>query len=240
MRVRTHAHLLHPEHHPSKRGSRLHDWILGGQDGLVNTLGLLLGVAAATTDRGVVMVAGFASALAESISMAAVAYTSAKASLDYYQSQLEREHHEVEESPEVERQEIRAIYAQMGFAGADLDNIVRTITANKDTWVNVMMHEELRLFKDQEENPWMNATVVGCASLIGSLVPLLPFLFLPVWTAMWTSLVLTVAVLFGAGFAKAHLTTGRPLRSATEMAVIGTIAALLGFAVGKLLGVTVA
>jgi len=239
MRVRRHAPLRRLEHHPTKRGSRLYDWILGGQDGLVNTLGLLLGVAAATADRSVVLVAGFAAALAESISMAAVAYSSAKARLDYYQIQLERERREIDEVPEEEREEVRTIYADMGFKGPALDNIVATITADRQTWLNVMMHEELRLFKDQEENPWVNAGIVGAASLLGSLVPLLPFLVLPVWTAMWASLLLTVAVLFAAGLAKARLTVGRPLRSGLEMAALGTAAALLGFLVGKLLGATI-
>ena len=71
-------------------GRQLRDIILGGQDGLVNVLGLVLGVAAATAHSQVIIVAGLAATFAESIAMAGVAYTSALADRDYYRAQLER------------------------------------------------------------------------------------------------------------------------------------------------------
>lgn len=66
--------------------AKVHDLILGGQDGLVNVLGVVLGVAAATMSTRVVLIAGLAATFAESISMGAVAYTSAKAAREYYLS----------------------------------------------------------------------------------------------------------------------------------------------------------
>jgi VIT1/CCC1 family predicted Fe2+/Mn2+ transporter len=63
--------------------AKVHDLILGGQDGLVNVLGVVLGVAAATLSTRVVLIAGLAATFAESISMGAVAYTSAKAAKEY-------------------------------------------------------------------------------------------------------------------------------------------------------------
>ena len=73
-------HSVDLDHHtnldPHKKGSTLSDVILGGQDGLVNVLGVILGVAAATGDAYIVMVAGLAATFAESVSMGAVAYTS--------------------------------------------------------------------------------------------------------------------------------------------------------------------
>jgi len=71
-------------------GSRLKDIILGGQDGLVNVLGVILGVAVATYDTKIVIIAGLAAAFAESISMAAVAYTSTDAALSYYASKIKK------------------------------------------------------------------------------------------------------------------------------------------------------
>jgi len=67
--------------------SHLRDIILGGQDGIVNVLGLVLGVASATNDPKIVIIAGLASTFAESISMGAVAYTSSEAEADFYKSQ---------------------------------------------------------------------------------------------------------------------------------------------------------
>ena len=74
----------HSPIHFDHTGSRLKDIILGGQDGLVNVLGLTLGVAAATETTRIVLISGLAGTFAESISMAAVAYTSTKAARDYY------------------------------------------------------------------------------------------------------------------------------------------------------------
>ena len=81
---------LHHEHH-SNAGPILSDVILGGQDGLVNVLGIVLGVGIATQDPWIVIVAGLAATFAESLSMAAVAYTSTKASKDFYESEKMRE-----------------------------------------------------------------------------------------------------------------------------------------------------
>ena len=94
----------------------LSDIILGGQDGLVNVLGVILGVAAASSDQRLVMAAGLAAAFAESISMGAVAYTSTLADRDHYLSQIEREKREIHDMPEVERAEIEVIFPQLGVS----------------------------------------------------------------------------------------------------------------------------
>src|SRR5574341_2631388 len=88
-------------------GSRLSEIILGGQDGLVNVLGLILGLAAATDERRIIIIGGLAATFAESISMAAVAYTSTLADLDFYRAEAERERREIREAPDLERAEIR-------------------------------------------------------------------------------------------------------------------------------------
>src|SRR5574339_545605 len=119
---------------PHRRASALSDIILGGQDGLVNVLGVILGVAAATSDTRIVLVAGLAATFAESVSMGAVAYTSAMADADFYESEREREYRHIREMPHLEREEIRAICAEKGFRSDLLERIVSTITANPDIW----------------------------------------------------------------------------------------------------------
>src|ERR1700722_1111036 len=130
---------------PHRPDSSLANVILGGQDGLVNVLGVILGVAAATGSEKIVLAAGFASTLAGAVSMAAVAYSSRLAESARYESERAREYRHVRTVPALERAEIRAMYARKGFEGALLDRIVDTITANEDVWVAVMMSEEHRL-----------------------------------------------------------------------------------------------
>ena len=227
---------IHDYIDPHRRSaSGLSDIILGGQDGLVNVLGVILGVAAASSDPRLVLVAGLAATFAESVSMGAVAFTSTLADADYYDSEHARELRHIEQAPRLERDEVRHIYSQKGFSGSLLDHIVDTITANPDVWVAVMMAEEHQLTPVDRKQAWKAALVVGFSAIIGSLIPLAPFIFLDVITSMWVSVLLTALVLFGVGFYKAHMTIGHPGRSGLEMALIGTLSALVGYAVGALL-----
>jgi vacuolar iron transporter family protein len=222
---------------PHRGASALSDVILGGQDGLVNVLGVILGVAAATADTRIVLVAGLAATFAESVSMGAVAYTSTLAEADFYESEQEREYRHVAAAPTLERDEIRGIYQHKGFSGELLDRIVETITRDKDVWVAVMMSDEHGLAPVDRRSALRSAAVVGVSALVGSLVPLAPFMFLPVQFSMWVSIVLAAAALFAVGAYKARLTVGVPGKSGLEMAVIGTLSALVGYLVGVLLKV---
>jgi predicted membrane protein (TIGR00267 family) len=162
--------------------SRLHDIILGGQDGVVNVLGLVLGVASATNETRIVIIAGLASTFAESISMGAVAYTSSEAEESYFKS--------------------------------------------------VHRHKLL------EHSPLNTTAVVFFSSLVGSVIPIVPFFFLPVGTAMVTSVIVCSAVLFFGGAIKARLTVGNVWKSGFNLMLIGMLSAIAGYLIGKLLGVT--
>jgi vacuolar iron transporter family protein len=180
-------------------------------------------------------VAGLAATFAESVSMGAVAYTSTLADADFYESEREREYRHILEVPNLEKQEIREIYTQKGFDGDLLERIVETITANKDVWVAVMMAEEHQLAPTNRRLAFRSALIVGFAAIIGSLIPLAPFVFLPVTAGMIVSILIAALVLFVVGAFKARMTIGHPGKSGLEMAIIGTISALVGYAVGALL-----
>jgi len=231
-----HDQLLYHRHNdPHRYTSALADVILGGQDGLVNVLGIILGIAAATSDPRIVMVAGLAATFAESISMAAVAYTSTLAETAHYESEREREYRHVRLVPAVEREEVRTIYLQKGFEGELLDQIVEKITADEDVWVGVMMAEEHQLIPINRRDALKSAIVVGLAAVVGSLIPLIPFLFLAVQTSIWVSLLVSGLTLFVVGVYKARTTVGNPGKSGFEMAIIGIISALVGYVVGLML-----
>ena len=230
-------HHYHTHYDPHRKASGLSDVILGGQDGIVNVLGVILGVAAATSNTNIVIVAGLAATFAESVSMGAVAYTSSLADADFYESEREREYRHIKQVPELEEQEIRQIYIDKGFEEEALDHIVETITANRDVWVAVMMAEEHGLQQINRSDALRSALIVGLSAIIGSLIPILPFLILPVKLSMLISVLITALVLFVVGVYKARVTVGRPMKSGLEMAMIGTISALVGYAVGALLKV---
>ena len=223
---------LHDHHDPHHGEFRLADVILGGQDGLVNTLGVILGVAAATSDARIVIAAGLAATFAESISMGAVAYTSKLAEHDLYHSEREREHRHIHLAPDVEIEEIRDIYRKKGFEGETLEKIVDVITSNPDVWVNVMMSEEFQMSPPEKGKAFSSAVLVGFSALAGSLIPLFPFFFLNVNLSIWISIVTAAVTLFSVGVYKARITVGKPFKSGMEMAIIGTVSALAGYVVG--------
>jgi predicted membrane protein (TIGR00267 family) len=222
----------HREEH--RKANWLRDVILGGQDGLVNILGIILGVIAGGGSKTVLLAAGFAAAFTESISMGAVGYTSAVSERDYYEAERERESAEIDATPEAERQEIRDIYASKGFSGELLDRVVDTITANRETWLSTMMDEELHLQPVRARDIMRSAMVITIATLIGHLIPLLPFAWLSRTTALIVSFALSAVVLFGVGVYSALTLVGDWRKNGVKMVVIGLGAAAVGFLIGRL------
>src|SRR5438876_7839513 len=96
------------EHH--RKTNWLRDVILGGQDGLVNILGIILGVIAGGGSKTVLLAAGFAAAITESISMGAVGYTSTVADRDYYTAQRSIEDTAVQDDTVLECQDVTELY----------------------------------------------------------------------------------------------------------------------------------
>jgi predicted membrane protein (TIGR00267 family) len=217
-----------------REGTRLRDVILGGQDGLVNILGIILGVIAGGGSDTVVVAAGFAAAITESISMGAVGYTSSMAERDYYVAQRAREAREIETTPDAERKEVRDIYAAKGFSGELLDKVVATITANRDTWLETMMDEELHLQPVSTSDIVRTSIVITVATLIGHLIPLVPFMFLSRSPALILAIVLSAITLFGVGVYSARTLIGDWRMGGLKMTAIGLGAAAVGFLVGRL------
>lgn len=218
-----------------RAGSRLSDVILGGQDGIVNILGVVLGVAAASANSRIVIAAALATTFAESLSMAAVAYTTNVADRDFYESQVEREKDHIRRFSAIEREEIRRIYEAKGFAGKTLDEIVDTITSDEQRWVDVMLAEELKVAPVERSGHIKTAIIVGFAAVIGSLIPVAPFFGLPVWYAVYGSVALAGTSLFIVGAYKASVTVGVWWKSGLQLLGIGLVAALVSYAIGKVI-----
>jgi VIT1/CCC1 family predicted Fe2+/Mn2+ transporter len=222
----------HRETH--RQANWLRDVILGGQDGLVNILGIILGVIAGGGSDTVLLAAGFAAAITESISMGAVGYTSAMSERDYYDAERLREADEVDTMPDAERQEVREIYRAKGFSGDLLDRVVETITADRETWVATMMSEELHLQPVSTRDILRTAVIITIATLIGHLIPLVPFLVMPREPALVLAIALSGITLFGVGVYSAVTLVGDWRTSGLKMLVIGLGAAGVGFIVGRL------
>ena len=219
-----------------KRPGVLSDFILGCQDGMVNVLGVILGVAIASQDFRIILAGGLAATFAESISMGAVAYTSTNAKREHYLAELEREKREMKELPQQELQEINTILQRWGFIGQELEEMRQRIVAKPAAMLDIMMSNELFLAPVPEQQALKSAALVGTAALVGSLVPLIPFLLLQheIFVGILVSIVVSGVLLFMIGWYSSKVTVGRPVRGGVQMAAIGIASALAGFAIALL------
>ncbi len=232
------------EEHP--KPGLLSDFILGSQDGLVNVLGVILGVAVAaqaqsTLPLKIILAGGLAATFAESISMGAVAYTSTLARRDHYLSEVDRERREMVELPDLEREEVRVVFERWGFKGKDLEDLTDKIVSNPTAWLEFMMAHELNLAPIDKAQARKSAVLVGVAAVVGSLIPLAPFVLIPftgwsILVGIVASLIVSAATLFVIGWYKGKATIGRPARSGFQMVVIGIVSAIAGFAIAYLVG----
>ncbi len=226
------------------RPGLLSDFILGSQDGIVNVLAVLLGVAAGAMQQygsaamafRVILAGGLAATFGESISMGAVAYTSTLARRDHYLGELAREEKEMNELPEAERQEVREVFQRWGFSGQELEDAVRHIISKPKAWLEFMMAHELGLAPLEDNQARKSALLVGFAAIFGSLIPLVPFLVFgeDIILGMIGSVIVAAIVLFLIGWYKGRTTIGRPYRSGMQMLIIGIISAIAGFVIAFL------
>jgi len=222
-------------HEQHRTKNSLRDVILGGQDGLVNMLGIALGIVAAGGSNHVLVVTGIAAAITESLSMGAVAYTSFGSERDFYLAEKNTEQNEISFQPDEEREEIRVIYAAKGFSGQLLDEVVSTITSNRETWVNTMMDEELHVQPVEERSLLHSAMIVTFATFVGHLIPLSPFFVVAGAPAIVSAIALSAVTLFGVGVYSAKTLIGDWRKIGLQMVAIGLGAAALGFLIGLLL-----
>jgi VIT1/CCC1 family predicted Fe2+/Mn2+ transporter len=233
--VPTDQHHHHETNAQSGLAFHLRDLILGGQDGLVNVLGLVLGLTAAGAETRTVVIGGLAALLAESIAMAGVIYTSAGAERSYYYAELERERREIREMPDAERAEVYEIFHQRGLRGELLDQVVAHITADPKLWVDEMMRDELNL-AEPAGGSLMRAVLVGVSCAVGSAIPIVPYLILPEAAAPAVASILCAIILFGVGAYKAVTLVGSWWKSGLQMLIIGMASALAGYLIGIALG----
>jgi VIT1/CCC1 family predicted Fe2+/Mn2+ transporter len=217
-------------------GTSLRDAMLGLNDGLVAAFAVTSGVAGAFSSNKIVVMAGLAEMLGGAVSMGLAAFASARAHREFYRSEEQRERDEIRRWPEHERDEIRSIYRDKGFSGPLLDQIVSHITADPTRWRSVMMREELGFGAEVMEPPARSALTVGGTYLIGAAVPLLPYLVVDPSFGILISAFATVVALFAVGAAKTVLTARPWWRSGLESMMVGAVAAVVTYSVGRAFG----
>jgi VIT1/CCC1 family predicted Fe2+/Mn2+ transporter len=221
-------------------GGNLRAAVFGINDGLVSNASLIFGVAGASSDPGVVLLTGVAGLTAGAFAMATGEFVSVRSQRELFEYQIALERDELKEYPDAEAQELALIYKAKGLSGSEAERIAKQLVADPEHALDTLAREELGLNPDELGSPWGAAVSSLLSFALGAAVPLLPFAFGAGARALPIAGLLTAIALFAVG-ATLSLFTGRAaVFSGARMLLLGSLAAAVTFAVGKLFGVSVA
>jgi VIT1/CCC1 family predicted Fe2+/Mn2+ transporter len=227
------------EHHHEEhfRSSDLvTDIVIGMSDGLTVPFALAAGLSGAVDTNVIIITAGLAEVAAGAIAMGLGGYLAGKTEQDHYNSELKREHWEVDNVPDKEKEEVRVIFEEMGMSASTQRLIVDEMSKDKEKWVDFMMRYELGLEKPDPKRARNSAMNIGLSYVVGGLVPLSPYFFTThPYDGLKYSAVITVICLFIFGFFKAKATGQNPWGGAVRVAVIGSLAATAAFLIARLI-----
>ncbi|EWC59479.1 hypothetical protein UO65_5207 [Actinokineospora spheciospongiae] len=228
------------EPHADGLNSRL-NWlragVLGANDGIVSTAGLVVGVAGATADRTTILLAGLAGLVAGALSMAGGEYVSVSTQLDTEKAALRKEERELATMPEAEERELADIYRDKGLS-PELARQVAHELSEKDA-LRAHAEAELKIDPDDLTNPWTAAWVSLLSFSIGALLPLLAITLPPVGARVWACAAAVVLGLVVTGAVSARLGGARKRPAITRNVTVGCLAMAVTYGVGLAFGVTV-
>ncbi|KKC02571.1 VIT1/CCC1 transporter family protein [Mycobacterium nebraskense] len=239
--VSTPSHPHPSEPHVGSVSSKL-NWlragVLGANDGIVSTAGIVVGVAAATVARAPVLTAGSAGLVAGAVSMALGEYVSVSTQRDTEKALLRKERHELRDDPGAELDELAALYEAKGLSAATARTVAEELTDHNPLLAHAEV--ELRINPEELTNPWQAASSSALSFAIGALLPLVAILTPPAaWripitaAAVLAALVITGAVSAGVG--------GAPKgRAVLRNVVGGGLALSITYAIGHLVGTAIA
>ncbi|MGW4564284.1 VIT1/CCC1 transporter family protein [Streptomyces sp. NPDC004561] len=227
----------HDETHGGALGSRL-NWlraaVLGANDGIVSTAGLVVGVAGATQSRAALLTAGLAGLLAGSMSMAAGEYVSVSTQRDSELAALATEKRELREQPEAELRELTQMLQDRGLSREVAREAAEQLTERDALRAHARV--ELGIDPDELTNPWHAAWASFLAFTAGALLPLLAIVLPPAGLRLLVTVACVLAALVLTGWSSARLGAADAKRAVLRNVVGGALAMGVTYAAGSLLG----
>jgi VIT1/CCC1 family predicted Fe2+/Mn2+ transporter len=229
---------VHVERHRIARVGWLRAAVLGANDGLISTGSLILGVAAASADRGSILLTGLAGVVAGAMSMAAGEYVSVSSQSDAENADLARERSELARQPQAEHQELTDIYVRRGVS-PDIARIVAEQLMAKDA-LAAHAQDELGVSEATTARPIQAAMASAASFGVGAVLPLLIVLLSPARLLTPTVAVTSLVFLAALGAAGAKAGGSSVLKSMLRVTFWGALAMGITAGVGALFGASVA
>ena len=209
--------------------TRIRELIFGLQDGLISTVVLVSSVYGATADNGLTIIAGLAGALGGTVSMSAGSFLSSRAEKEVLESQINIELTEFMNDPKKKIDQLISTLITDGLTEEEAVAITETMARNEDVLLRTVIEKELGLSLDMVNVPWKDALVMGVSFLLGTAVPISPYLIIEGPNVVAISIAATGLGLFAMGVGKAKLTKRNPIMSGIDMLSIGILAATAGY-----------
>ncbi len=228
---------LHRENHFVDRIGWLRAAVLGANDGIISTASLIVGVAAATTAQGDVLIAGVAGLVAGAMSMAAGEYVSVSSQSDTERADLARERKELNENPAFELDELADIYVKRGVDQALARQVAQQLTA-KDA-LTAHARDELGISEITAARPVQAALTSAATFSAGAAMPLLTVIVSPVSTLVLIVSAASLGFLAVLGAIGARAGGSNVLRATLRVTFWGALAMALTAGIGKLFGTVV-
>ncbi|MFJ8646914.1 VIT family protein [Streptomyces sp. NPDC093546] len=227
----------HDEAHAGALGTRL-NWlraaVLGANDGVVSTAGLVVGVAGATDDRATLLTAGLAGLLAGSMSMAAGEYVSVSTQRDSEKAALAQEKRELREQPDAELDELTDLLEARGLSRDVAREAAEQLTERDALRAHARV--ELGIDPDELTNPWHAAAASFLAFTVGALLPLLAIVLPPAPLRLTVTVLSVLAALTLTGWSSARLGAAPAGPAILRVVGGGALAMAVTYGAGSLLG----
>ena len=222
----------------ARRLNWLRAGVLGANDGIVSTAGIVMGVAGATVESGPILIAGVAALVAGSISMAGGEYASVSAQRDSEIAALAKERKELKENPEGELLELTEYYRNRGISEALSIQIAKELSATDQ--VRAHAEGELGISSDEHVSPRAAAVASFIAFALGSMLPIVAIAGPWVDYREIATVASVVVALALTGFFGAKIGKAKPFRAVVRNVVVSLLTMGIAFAIGSVLGVAVA
>jgi VIT1/CCC1 family predicted Fe2+/Mn2+ transporter len=225
------------EKHLSYRAGWLRAAVLGANDGILSTASLVLGVAASGAGRSAIVTAGIAGLVAGATSMAAGEYVSVSSQRDTERADLALELRELDAMPEVERDELAAIYRARGVSPEVADRVAEELSAGDR--LRAHARDELGIDPDRLARPFQAAWASAISFAVGAAVPLIAIALAPAGARIVVAIVVTLVALSALGFAGARLGGAPSLQAIRRVVLGGVFAMAVTMGIGALVGTAV-
>jgi len=227
---------IHEEEHRDVSGGVQRAAMFGISDGLVTNVSLILGFAGANPDPTLVRLAGIAGLVAGAFSMASGEYLSMQAQRELFERELDIERRALEESPDLERQELIGIYRSKGLDDDLAADLADTMMRSPELALETHAREELGIDPTAVGSPWRASGISLVTFGFGALLPLLPWFFIGGTAAIVWSIVIGSLAALGVGALLGRFTGRSQLFSAMRQLGVAILAASVTYGVGRLVG----